>query len=448
MKPRTWVMALVIVLPISGVVRAAEKPKPAAAPPVQGERPGLQMLERIRFSLGELKLSDEQKTKVDAIFRNARLGLESLRTEVQALEPQERMERVGEFFRDVRNELAAVMNDEQRAKLDEKLMEARQAMRGKFAGATTTAPAPRDGAMRPGEMLERLRDAVTKLDLTVGQKEQIRSLVDEAQGKGEALREEMRAGGQNVREKGRQLLEESRRKVDAILTPAQQQKLGELMAAPATRPATQAMMMEDGGDMMMRGGERRSAAKKTGDGLTANGDPSKAPVGSVAPAFALRKLDGSLVQLTSLKGRVIVLVFGSWTCPAFRDRAAMLEKLKSSYSTGVQFFVIYTREAHAKDEWEVARNKNLEISVEQPKTMDARTALAKKSRDELKLTVPILLDTLGNETASAYGAGANSAFVINRDARISARQQWFDAAGLRRAIDEAAKATPSTKPAS
>jgi hypothetical protein len=75
--------------------------------------------------------------------------------------------------------------------------------------------------------------------------------------------------------------------------------------------------------------------------------------------------------------------------------------------------------------------------------MDARMTLAKKSRDELKLTTPILVDNMENETATAYGAGPNSAIVINRDGVIVHKQQWFDPAGLRRAIDEAAKATPT-----
>ena len=134
------------------------------------------------------------------------------------------------------------------------------------------------------------------------------------------------------------------------------------------------------------------------------------------------------------------------TSPAFRERAAAMEKLKTEYGQRAQFIVIYQREAHAKGEWEVDRNKDKDITVDQPTTLEARSDLAKKTRQELKITAPILVDTMGNETATAYGAGANSAFVINRDGIIVARQQWFDPGGLQRAIDEAAKALPSTKP--
>src|SRR5688500_6931180 len=118
MKRRTLELALAMLMLSEVVAPAAQRP-PRNAP--QGERPGLQMRERIVFSLAELKLTDEQKTKVDAILANARQGLESLREQVQAMEPRERMERTGAFFQSVRDDLSAVLNEEQRAILEQKL---------------------------------------------------------------------------------------------------------------------------------------------------------------------------------------------------------------------------------------------------------------------------------------------------------------------------------------
>jgi hypothetical protein len=40
-------------------------------------------------------------------------------------------------------------------------------------------------------------------------------------------------------------------------------------------------------------------------------------------------------------------------------------------------------------------------------------------------------------TLTAYNAGANSAFVIGREGKIVARQQWCDPSGLRHWIDQA-----------
>ena len=50
------------------------------------------------------------------------------------------------------------------------------------------------------------------------------------------------------------------------------------------------------------------------------------------------------------------------------------------------------------------RNKDQSISVEQPRSPEARQKLAATAKESLKITVPVLLDTVGNDTAIAYGA--------------------------------------------
>ncbi|HYO09623.1 MAG TPA: deiodinase-like protein, partial [Tepidisphaeraceae bacterium] len=182
-----------------------------------------------------------------------------------------------------------------------------------------------------------------------------------------------------------------------------------------------------------------AGAKRDPSTLSDGKIPAGPAVGSPAPPVSLRRLDGSLVTLESLKGRVVVLEFGSYSCPAFRDRAAAMEKLRGEYGTRATFLVVYAREAHPAGEWEVDRNKDQSISVEQPRSADARRALATQARDALKITVPILLDSLGNDTAIAYGAGPNSAIVIGRDGTIAARQNWFEPYAIRRWIDAAVK---------
>ena len=182
-----------------------------------------------------------------------------------------------------------------------------------------------------------------------------------------------------------------------------------------------------------------------GGGKTARGgrpdEPlSKGPgVGEPAPALDLPRLDGTRLRLDNLKGRIVVLVFGSYSSPSFRNRAAALDQLRLETGTKAQFIVIYGREAHPAGEWEVSRNKQDGVAVQQPRTDADRKALAQTARETLKLTTPIALDTIDNSAASAYGAGANSAYVIGRDGKIAARQAWFEPLALKRAIDAAAK---------
>ena len=44
---------------------------------------------------------------------------------------------------------------------------------------------------------------------------------------------------------------------------------------------------------------------------------------------------------------------------------------------------------------------------------------------------------MSDSAAKDYGALENSAYVIGRDGKILARQQWLDPFGLRRVVDDA-----------
>jgi hypothetical protein len=82
--------------------------------------------------------------------------------------------------------------------------------------------------------------------------------------------------------------------------------------------------------------------------------------------------------------------------------------------------------------------------VEQPRTASARRANAETVRQKLRLTAPILLDTMDNAARAAYGAGENGAVVIGRDGTVVLRQRWFEPGALRRAVDKAIAARPPT----
>jgi peroxiredoxin len=312
---------------------------------------------------------------------------------------------------------------------------------------------------------ERLRENLAKLDLSDEQKAKVKTLLEEVKTKGEELRAQMQNGADDVRDKFRTLMEETRKKLSSILTEEQRTKLMDLMgqdggprgpgkepgrAAPG-RAAEQSKTKADAGDsMMMDENSKSSASKRKSEISNAKSQISdfKGPApGEAAPQLTLKKLDGSTLQLSSLKGRVIVLEFGSYSCPSFRTRAPAMEKLKNDLGSRAQFFIVYGREAHATGEWEVDRNKDEGITVEQPKTFDARKTLAGSAKDKLKITVPMLIDSVDNEAAKALGAGANSAFVIDREGKIAARQDWFEPAALRRAIEEAPNVRPTTRPA-
>jgi Spy/CpxP family protein refolding chaperone len=429
------------------------------------------MLDRAREAVDLLRLTPEQKAKVDTIFKEARAELEQMKSQLESMEMRDRLAEVREFFDGVRADLALVLTPEQRQQIEQRFERIRNAV-----AAGPDGGAGPGGAMPPGMLAERLRDAIPKLKLSDEQARKVKELFDDIRPRGEALRQQVEMGDAAAREKMRELGQETRTKIREILTPEQQEKLRELMTQPppqggprgrrpggaATRAAAAGPDKSDqmmSGDTMMSGGAGDTMMKGAAAGRTARKPPSPGvpnesertsagpAVGDAAPDFTLTKIDGAQVNLASMKGRVIVLVFGSYSAPTFRNRAAAMEKLRSDFGTRATFFVVYSREAHPTGEWEVSRNKQDGISVEQARSVESRKSAATTARDKLKITTPILLDTLGNDTALAYGAGINSAYIIGRDGTIAARQQWFEPLALRRALDAATAAKPATKPA-
>src|SRR5262249_21749346 len=153
----------------------------------------------------------------------------------------------------------------------------------------------------------RIRSAVEKLDLSDEQREKIKSIQQKIREQAGAIRAEAQGNAQAIREKMQDLASQLRAKLRDVLTPEQQQKLRELMGASGdpSQPASPPMS-EPKPDAPKGNG------KPDGDGKRAMAPPGSQilRVGQEAPAFALERLDGRNVQLSSFNGKVLVLLFG------------------------------------------------------------------------------------------------------------------------------------------
>jgi Spy/CpxP family protein refolding chaperone len=373
----------------------------------------------------------------------------SLRDQLQSMDRQQRVEKVRELLTTFRQTIDAALTPEQKAEFDKKLNEARAAIGGG------------GGAGRAG-MLERVRTALDGLNLNDDQRTKSNALLDATKTKLQSLADEKDVDARQA--KFTETMRDTREQLAQILTPEQRQALRDRMqdgAGPGTaqpldrtprrkqpveKPATQP---EASGQMMMD--EMKEAPAKPVVAATAasSSTPVAGPAkpiaaGAVAPDFKLQKVDGPTVQLSSLKNRVVVLVFGSYTCPSFRGRASSIDRLTQELSTGASVFIVYTKEAHPVGGWEVDRNKDENISIKQPANLEARRSVAKQSRDALHLSTPILLDGMDGTVTNAYGGFPNAAVVINRDGTIAGSQQWVETGSLKRIVDEAI-AKPAAK---
>ncbi|CAN5347115.1 hypothetical protein BH09PLA1_BH09PLA1_25520 [soil metagenome] len=425
------------------------------------------MLERLHTSVNDLKLTDEQKPKIDEIFVTAKDELQKLQAENQDLPPQERAGKVREFTQQLHEKINTVLNDEQKAEFDKKLSEMRGQGQGQGQGQ----------AGGQGGQIRRMRDAVESVGLSDEQKPKVDEILKDMEEKVQQARQESQGDPEAMREKGRAIAQNVVLQLEQVFTPEQQQKFRESMqanrgqgrngqnqngqgraarrdgqqpgAGPATKPAdgmnppaTQPAKDSKEGAMLPPGAAPDSPPDKLAGAPP--GAPSRLEVGQIAPDFQIKKLDGSPVQLSSFKGKIVLLAFGSFTSPSFRQRAAALDELRREYGARVSFFVVYTREAHPAEAWEVERNRDDEISMADHKDEPERRTVARAAQNKLRLgQLTFTTDAMSNATADAYHAFPNNAAVlIGKDGSIAAYQQWFDAYAMRAAILETLGAKP------
>ena len=91
----------------------------------------------------------------------------------------------------------------------------------------------------------------------------------------------------------------------------------------------------------------------------------------------------------------------------------------AKYGDDVQFLVVYIREAHPTDGWQVGQNTRENILFVQPKDFDARRQVAKQMCSVLKLSLPTVIDKLDDKVGQAYTAWPDRLYLVGRDGKIA-----------------------------
>ena len=139
--------------------------------------------------------------------------------------------------------------------------------------------------------------------------------------------------------------------------------------------------------------------------------------GDDAPDFSLRTIDGTqVVTLSEFRGKPVVLVFGSCTCPPFVRSTTTINSLFDKYCEDVKFLMVYIREAHPIGGREVPNNQ---FKVTAPTTLSERCALAKDFNDRIQMQMPIVVDTIDDAVADVYAPWPNRLVVVDADGKIA-----------------------------
>lgn len=177
-------------------------------------------------------------------------------------------------------------------------------------------------------------------------------------------------------------------------------------------------------------------------------------IGEQLPDLPVIDLDGKEHGLgDAWSGRPVLLLTSSYSCPKSRAGYPGAEALAASIvdRRRLGVVIVYVLEAHPKGdpspyvgvEDVTAENRRDGILCRQPRTLKDRLALANRFKDRLHVKIPIYVDPMSNAVWSQLGGGPNMGVLVDRGGIVVAKQSWFDAPSMQKAIDAFLAAAPN-----
>ena len=125
-------------------------------------------------------------------------------------------------------------------------------------------------------------------------------------------------------------------------------------------------------------------------------------------------------RLTAL----LVLACTVFAAPAVAQRGltAMdyieIQQLYARYNDQVDVYAVYIREAHPTDGWRMRSNDRVGVALAQPTTQAERNLAASECCQALRLTMPLLVDTIDDEVNRSYSGFPDRLYLIDREGQV------------------------------
>ena len=117
------------------------------------------------------------------------------------------------------------------------------------------------------------------------------------------------------------------------------------------------------------------------------------------------------------------------------------------YKDRAAFFVVYIREAHPSDLWQMGVNVRDNVVYQSPQNTEERVDLANICVKNLGIEIPAVVDNFDNSTDVAYSGWPDRLYVIDRDGRIAYKSApgpfGFKPAEMERVLVDLIGATPA-----
>ena len=95
-----------------------------------------------------------------------------------------------------------------------------------------------------------------------------------------------------------------------------------------------------------------------------------------------------------------------------------MEELRQQYQSAANFLIVYIKEAHPEDEWQMESNVSSGVVFSQPKTMGERMEMAQAFVENMGVDTPLLVDDISNPANACYAAWPERIYVIDTSGTI------------------------------
>ncbi len=158
--------------------------------------------------------------------------------------------------------------------------------------------------------------------------------------------------------------------------------------------------------------------------------------GDTVNDFTLFSYNGDTLHLRREleKGKPVVLVSCSYTCPVYRNKLLQLNNIYSNYSDSVSIFLIYTIEAHPYPDispyfgYVNPGQQNISAGILFPlsRTYADRKQMAWRNDSALAILPPVFLDGTCDQWLRHFGPAPNNAYLITTQGIVFAKHAWFN----------------------
>lgn len=95
-----------------------------------------------------------------------------------------------------------------------------------------------------------------------------------------------------------------------------------------------------------------------------------------------------------------------------------MNEIYQTYRDRIDFYLVYIREAHPSDGWQVRANIEDSLEFLEPKTQDERAEMAGVCMLDLGFKMPMLLDNMENEVDVKYAALPERLYVLDKHGNV------------------------------